>query len=133
MSSLLEQVVEDLRALSREERDCAARLLLALLDGPQDDFRLIARGLLSLCDTGCLLMNRQSESPNSEACAPLYTSTLKGSGMPTPVVLPFCVPRLDRALREEVGQRPGGRGTNFRSILKDERSLRVSQLRCDEI
>jgi hypothetical protein len=37
MTSLLEQVVEDLRSLSHEEQD-RARLLLALLDGPQDDF-----------------------------------------------------------------------------------------------
>jgi hypothetical protein len=42
MSSLLEQVVEDLRSLSREEQDRAARLLLTLLQGPQDDFRLMA-------------------------------------------------------------------------------------------
>jgi hypothetical protein len=42
MSSLLEQVVEDLRALSREEQDRAARLLLAFLDGSQDEFRLMA-------------------------------------------------------------------------------------------
>ena len=42
MSSLLEQVVEDLRSLSREEQDRAAEVLLAFLDGSQDDFRLIA-------------------------------------------------------------------------------------------
>jgi hypothetical protein len=42
MTKLLEQVVEDLRTLSREEQDRAARLLLALLDGPQDDVRLRA-------------------------------------------------------------------------------------------
>jgi cbb3-type cytochrome oxidase subunit 3 len=42
MSSLLEQVGKDLRALSREEQDRAARLLLTLLDGPQDDVRLMA-------------------------------------------------------------------------------------------
>jgi hypothetical protein len=42
MSTLLEQVVEDLRALSREEQDRAAWLLLTLLDGPQDDFWLMA-------------------------------------------------------------------------------------------
>ena len=41
MSALLEQVVEDLRSLSREEQDRAARMLLALIDGPQDDFRLM--------------------------------------------------------------------------------------------
>ena len=41
MSSLLEEVVKDLRALSREEQDRAAEVLLAFLDGPQDDFRLI--------------------------------------------------------------------------------------------
>jgi hypothetical protein len=41
-SALLEQVVEDLRSLSREEQDRAARILLTLLDGPQDDFRLMA-------------------------------------------------------------------------------------------
>jgi cbb3-type cytochrome oxidase subunit 3 len=35
-------LVEDLRALSREEQDRAARMLLALFDGPQDDFRLMA-------------------------------------------------------------------------------------------
>ena len=39
---MLEQVVEDLRSLSREEQDRAAEVLLALLDGPQDDFRLMA-------------------------------------------------------------------------------------------
>jgi len=42
MSSLLEQVVQDLRALSREEQDRAVRLLLALLDGARDEFRLVA-------------------------------------------------------------------------------------------
>jgi hypothetical protein len=42
MSSLLDQVVEDLRSLSREEQDRAARILLTLLDGPQDDLRLMA-------------------------------------------------------------------------------------------
>ena len=39
MSTLLEQVVEDLQALSREEQDRAAEVLLAFLDGSQDDFR----------------------------------------------------------------------------------------------
>jgi hypothetical protein len=42
MSSLLEQVVKDLRALSREEQDRAAHVLLAFLEGSQDDFRLMA-------------------------------------------------------------------------------------------
>lgn len=42
MSTLLEQVVEDLRSRSREEQDRAAEALLAFLDGPQDDFRLMA-------------------------------------------------------------------------------------------
>jgi hypothetical protein len=42
MSTLLEQVVEDLRALSREEQDRVAEVLLAFLGGPQDDFRLMA-------------------------------------------------------------------------------------------
>jgi hypothetical protein len=42
MSSLLEQVVEDLRSLSREEQDRAAEVLLVFLDGSQDDFRLMA-------------------------------------------------------------------------------------------
>jgi hypothetical protein len=41
MSSLLEQVVKDLRSLSREEQDRAAEVLLSFLDGLQDDFRLI--------------------------------------------------------------------------------------------
>ena len=36
MSSLLEQVVEDLRSLSREQQDRAARMLLALLDGQRN-------------------------------------------------------------------------------------------------
>jgi hypothetical protein len=39
MTELLEQVVEDLRTLSCEEQDHAARLLLTLLDGQQGDFR----------------------------------------------------------------------------------------------
>ncbi len=42
MSSLLEQVVEDLWTLSREEQDRAAEALLVFLDGSQDDFRLMA-------------------------------------------------------------------------------------------
>ncbi len=42
MATLLEQVVEDLRSLSREEQDRAAEVLLAFLDGLQDDFRLMA-------------------------------------------------------------------------------------------
>jgi hypothetical protein len=42
MSSLLEQVVEDLRSLSREEQDRAAETLLAFLAGVEDDFRLRA-------------------------------------------------------------------------------------------
>ena len=42
MTKLLEQVVEDLRTLSREEQDRAAKALLAFLDGSQDDFRLMA-------------------------------------------------------------------------------------------
>jgi hypothetical protein len=42
MSSLLEQVVEDLRTLSREEQDRAAEVLLAFLGGLQDDVRLMA-------------------------------------------------------------------------------------------
>ena len=42
MSSLLEQVVEDLRSLSREEQDRATEVLQAFLDGLQDDFRLMA-------------------------------------------------------------------------------------------
>jgi hypothetical protein len=42
MTSLLEQEVEDLRTLSREEQDRAAKALLAFLDGSQDDFRLMA-------------------------------------------------------------------------------------------
>jgi len=42
MSSLLEQVVKDLCSLSREEQDRAAQVLLAFLDGSQDDFRLMA-------------------------------------------------------------------------------------------
>jgi hypothetical protein len=41
MSSLLEQVVEDLRTLSREEQDRAAEALLAFLAGAEDDFRLM--------------------------------------------------------------------------------------------
>jgi hypothetical protein len=35
-------VVEDLRTLSREEQDRAVEVLLAFLDGSQDDFRLVA-------------------------------------------------------------------------------------------
>ena len=42
MSTLLEQVVEDLRSLSREEQDRAAEVLLAFLGGLQDDFRMMA-------------------------------------------------------------------------------------------
>ena len=42
MSSLLDQVVQDVRALSREEQERAAEVLLAFLDGSQDDFRLMA-------------------------------------------------------------------------------------------
>jgi hypothetical protein len=42
MLSLLEQVVEDLRSLSREEQDRVAEVVLAFLDGSQDDFRLRA-------------------------------------------------------------------------------------------
>jgi hypothetical protein len=42
MRSLLEQVVEDLRSLSREEQDRAAEVLQAFLSGLQDDFRLMA-------------------------------------------------------------------------------------------
>jgi hypothetical protein len=42
MTKLLEQVVEDLRTLSREEQDRAAKALLAFLDASQDDFRLMA-------------------------------------------------------------------------------------------
>jgi hypothetical protein len=42
MSSLLEQVVEDLRALSREEQNQVDEVVLAFLDGSQDDFRLMA-------------------------------------------------------------------------------------------
>jgi hypothetical protein len=42
MSSLLEQVVEDLRTRPRDEQDRAAEVLLAFLGGPQDDFRLMA-------------------------------------------------------------------------------------------
>ena len=38
MSTLLEQVVEDLQALSREEQDRAAEVLLAFLGGLQEDF-----------------------------------------------------------------------------------------------
>ena len=41
MSSLLEQVVEDLRSLPREEQDRAAEVLQAFLSGLQDDFRLM--------------------------------------------------------------------------------------------
>jgi hypothetical protein len=51
MSSLHEQVVEDLRSLLGKEQDRAARMLLALLDGPQDDFRLMAR----FCWANCFL------------------------------------------------------------------------------
>jgi hypothetical protein len=42
MSALLEQVVKDLRLLSREEQDRVAEVVLAFLDGSQDDFRLVA-------------------------------------------------------------------------------------------
>jgi hypothetical protein len=42
MSTLLEQVVEDLRSLSREEQDRVAEVVLSFLDGSQDDFRLMA-------------------------------------------------------------------------------------------
>jgi hypothetical protein len=41
MSTLLEQVVDDLRSLSREEQDRAAEVLLSFLGGSQDDFRLM--------------------------------------------------------------------------------------------
>jgi len=41
MSSLLEQMVENLRSLSREEQDRAAEVSLAFLGGLQDDFRLM--------------------------------------------------------------------------------------------
>jgi len=41
MSSLFERVVKDLRVLSREEQDRAAEVLLAFLDGSQEDFRLM--------------------------------------------------------------------------------------------
>jgi hypothetical protein len=41
MSSLLEQVVEDLRSLSRAEQDRAAEALLAFLAGAEDDVRLM--------------------------------------------------------------------------------------------
>ena len=41
MSTLLEQVVNDLRSL-REEQDRAAEVLLAFLEGLQEDFRLVA-------------------------------------------------------------------------------------------
>jgi hypothetical protein len=41
MSTLLEQVVKDLRSLSREEQDRAAEVLLAFLGGLQEDFRLM--------------------------------------------------------------------------------------------
>ena len=41
MSTLLEPVVQDVRALSREEQDRAAEVLLAFLHGSQDDFRLV--------------------------------------------------------------------------------------------
>jgi hypothetical protein len=52
MSSLHEQVVEDLRSLLGKEQDRAARMLLALLDGPQDDFRLMARFCWANCFFG---------------------------------------------------------------------------------
>jgi hypothetical protein len=42
LSSLLEQVVEDLWTLSREEQDRAAEVLLTFLDESQDDSRLMA-------------------------------------------------------------------------------------------
>jgi hypothetical protein len=42
MSKLLEQVVEDLRSLWREEQDRVAEVVLAFLEGLQDDFRLMA-------------------------------------------------------------------------------------------
>ena len=41
MTTLLERLVEDLRALSREEQDRVAEVVLAFLDGPQDDLRLM--------------------------------------------------------------------------------------------
>ena len=41
MSSLLKQVVKDLGFLSRDQQERAARMLLTLLDGPQDDFQLM--------------------------------------------------------------------------------------------
>jgi hypothetical protein len=42
MSTLLEQVVKDLRALPREEQDRVAEVVVAYLNGSQDDFRLMA-------------------------------------------------------------------------------------------
>jgi len=42
MSSLLEQMVENLRSLSREEQDRAAEVSLVFHGGLQDDFRLMA-------------------------------------------------------------------------------------------
>ena len=42
MSKLLEEVIEDVRTLTREEQDRVARALIALLRGSQDDFRLLA-------------------------------------------------------------------------------------------
>jgi tRNA uridine 5-carbamoylmethylation protein Kti12 len=42
MSSLLEQVVEDLRSLSREAQDRVAEVVVAYLNGLHDDFRLMA-------------------------------------------------------------------------------------------
>jgi len=41
MGTLLEQVVEDLRSLSREEQDRVAEVVVAYLNGPHDDFRLM--------------------------------------------------------------------------------------------
>jgi hypothetical protein len=42
MSTLLEQVVKDLRSLSREEQDQVSEVVVAFLNGSQDDLRLIA-------------------------------------------------------------------------------------------
>jgi tRNA uridine 5-carbamoylmethylation protein Kti12 len=42
MTRLLEQVVEDLRTLSREEQDRVAEVVATYLNGSQDDFRLRA-------------------------------------------------------------------------------------------
>jgi hypothetical protein len=42
MSNLLEQVVEDLRALLREEQDRTTEVLPPFLGGSQDNYRLMA-------------------------------------------------------------------------------------------